>query len=430
MSSFLRDLVRIGFSKVKIILFGFGISVLTARLLSPEENGVITTLLNYPSLFLIFGSLGIRQAATYFVGKEIYSLEKVKDAVFQVWIFTSITSIIGCYFLFYFFSKSVDDLALIIITLCSIPFSLHNVYCAGIFLGQGKINDFNKVNWIPNMITFFAIVLLVVAFKFQMTGVIIAYLLGHISVFIGLFLKKGHLTLSTFKVETKIIREMLSLGLVYALALLVINLNYRVDLFLLENLSTSYELGIYSKGATVVQYLWQIPMLLGVLVYGRSAISKNGLEFSKKVTQLMRLSILIVGGLALVLFVFSKYFILLMFGEKFLDSVAVMQILMPGIVILTIFKVMNVDLDGKGKPWVAIKAMLFPLILNVVCNLYLIPLYGAVGAAMASLISYTVGSVIFIWMYSREIGISVREILTYRMSDFEPVFALLKKIKR
>jgi O-antigen/teichoic acid export membrane protein len=209
-----------------------------------------------------------------------------------------------------------------------------------------------------------------------------------------------------------------------------VNLNYQIDVVLLENLSTPYELGIYAKGSSIVQYLWQIPMLFSSLVFARSAISKDGLAFSKKVAQLLRLSILLVGFVAVILMLLSKHVILLLFGEAFLPSVIVMQILLPGVVLLTVFKVMNMDLAGKGKPYIAMKSMALPLVINVLCNLYFIPLYGSKGAAISSLISYSSAAFFFLYFYSKETKIPVREILGYKKSDFEPIMAIVTKINK
>ena len=73
---------------------------------------------------------------------------------------------------------------------------------------------------------------------------------------------------------------MLRLGIVYAISLLIINLNYKADIILLEKYSDSYQLGIYTKGVTIIQYLWEIPMLLSTLTFSRSTGAKDPHEFS------------------------------------------------------------------------------------------------------------------------------------------------------
>lgn len=115
-----------------------------------------------------------------------------------------------------------------------------------------------------------------------------------------------------------------------------------------------------------------------------------------------------------------------LFGEAFLASGAVLVALAPGVVLLTIFKVLNMDLAGKGKPWVAMKAMVPALIVNIAMNVFLIPLYGAWGAAISTTVSYSLAAVLFLLFYARTIQVPVADIVRFQRADFEG----LKKLVR
>ncbi|MFD2433779.1 oligosaccharide flippase family protein [Mesonia maritima] len=136
MASFLKDIFRVGLSKGAMILFGLASSIITARYLGPEGNGVIAGLLVYPSLFMTIGSLGIRQSTTYYLGKKIYTEEEIKTAITQIWMLSTVISVIVCFFLMHYFSKSGTNLLWVLLALAPIPFSLFNTYNSGIFLGK------------------------------------------------------------------------------------------------------------------------------------------------------------------------------------------------------------------------------------------------------------------------------------------------------
>src|SRR5690606_32691573 len=223
---------------------------------------------------------------------------------------------------------------------------------------------------------------------------------------------------------------MLSLGVIYAISLLVINLNYKVDIILLDKLSTPFEMGIYSKGSGITQYLWQIPMLFSTIVFARSAVSRDDIGFSLKVAQLLRLSFLFIGGASIVLILFSELIIVGMYGEEFRGSISVLNYLLPGVLILTIYKVMNMDLAGKGKPWIAMQAMLPALVINIILNILFIPKYGANGAAVSSTISYAFAGLLFLWFYSIAVKVPIKTILTYKKSDFDPLKGVVLKLTK
>lgn len=428
MASFIKDLSRVGSSNILIILLGLCTSVITARFIGPEGNGIIAGLLVYPSLFMTIGSLGIRQSTTYFMGKGIYAEEQIKTAITQIWMLTTVISITCCFFLMHYFSKSGSNLLLVFFALLPIPFSLFTTYNSGIFLGKNDLATYNKINWIPPVIVLIGTLIFVVVAKLDVAGAMLASITGPLVMSTILLFRNKFIQAFSLSFDWKIIKSMLSLGIVYATSLLVINLNYKADVILLDKLSNPFEIGIYSKGSAITQYLWQIPMLLSTIVFARSAVSKNEVGFSLKVAQLLRLSFLIIGFASLVLFVLSEFVIVGLYGEAFRNSSIVLKSLLPGVVILTVFKVMNMDLAGKGKPWVAMKAMIPALIVNIILNILFIPEYGANGAAISSTISYALAGLLFLYFYSKEVKIPIRTILSYKKTDFDPIKAIILKI--
>jgi len=427
-STFIKDVTSVGLSKVLMIFFSLVTSIITARYIGPEGNGIIASLVVYPSLFMSIGSLGIRQSTTYFLGKNIFTEDEIKTTITQIWTITSVFSIIICYLLMSFFSNSGADLTLVFLALLPIPFSLFNTYNSGIFLGKNDIKTFNKINWIPSLILLMGTTLFVALFKIGVHGAMIAMIGGPLSMFIILLIKNKLLSHFSIKYKWNIIKPMLSLGITYAFSLFIINLNYKTNLILLDKLSNPYELGIYSKGASITEYLWQIPMLFSTIVFARSATSKNDYQFSLKVAHLLRISLLAIGFLSILLLLLSERIILLMYGIKFKDSITVLNYLLPGVLILTFYKVMNMDLAGKGKPWVAMWAMIPSLVINIIMNLLLIPCMGANGAAISSTISYSIAGLLFLFLYSKTVNISVLEILAYKKSDLDFLKSFFKKI--
>jgi O-antigen/teichoic acid export membrane protein len=430
MSGFIRDFFSVGLSKIGIILFGLGRAIITARWLGPEGNGVIAALAVYPALFMTIGSLGIRQSVAYYVGKKIYNDNDIKTSLIQIWFFTTMLTLTSCYFLIRYFSNSGYNLFWVLLSIIPIPFNLFNTYNSGVFLGKNQIQSFNKINWLPIAVIFVFTILLVIIFPWGIDGALGASITGPLLMSFILMHKSNLVKSFNLNFDFKIIRSLLSLGMIYAFALLIINLNTKLDIILLDKLSSPFEVGIYSKGATVTEYLWQIPMLLSTIVFARSANAKDGLVFSGKVTQLLRITIVIVGAASIFLVFASRFIIVGMYGADFINSTRVLQLLLPGVLLLTVFKTLNQDLAGKGKPWISMKAMIPALLINVILNIILIPNYGANGAAIASTISYSFAAIVFILVYSREVKIPIKDILRYSKSDFDFLRLLKEKIQK
>jgi O-antigen/teichoic acid export membrane protein len=426
---FLKDLISVFNSRAAVILFGLGTSIVQARFLGPEGNGTIAALLVYPSLFMSIGSLGIRQSTTYYVGQNKNTVEEIYGAALSIWLLTSVISFTVCFFLIHFMTKDNFPMTQVLLVLIAIPFSLYNTYSSGIFLGKQNIREFNRINWLPALINCLFTFLLIGPIPLGVTGSLIG---SFLSVFILSFVVFNKMRRQmTFRINFKwtLINGMLRLGLVYAASLLIINLNYKVDVILLERLSTKSELGIYSKGVSIIQYLWEVPMLLSTLIFSRSAAAKDPKLFSQQVCRLLRFAAVLILVASIVLFFLSPYVIRIMYGLRFEGSIMVLKLLMPGILLLTIFKVLNMDMAGKGKPWLSMQAMIPAVILNIVLNILWIPKYGANGSALASTVSYSLAALIFLFIYPTKAGIPVREILKFTTEDQLIIKSLLSRFR-
>src|SRR5690606_39374816 len=109
------------------------------------------------------------------------------------------------------------------------------------------IAAFNKVNWIPPLITLGLTLLLVVLLYLGVSGALLSVVGGPLFMAVLMLFRNDFLSAFSLDIDFKVIKSMLSLGIVYAFSLLIINLNYKADYILLDKLSTAYELGIYSK---------------------------------------------------------------------------------------------------------------------------------------------------------------------------------------
>lgn len=429
MRTIVQDLISVFRSKVIIIFAGLFNAVIIARSLGPELNGTLASILVYPSLFITFGALGISKSSAYILGRKLADQNSVYKSIIHLWLFSSFFSSIVSFGLVYFTLANRPSIDLVLLSVLPIPFSLLNTYLSGVFLGNNQIKEFNEVNWIPNITTLIFTFLLVFVFKLELIGVLLAQTFGQGIMSGILFWKIGASKLFSFKVDLTVIKSILKLGIAYAIGLLIVNMNYRFDVIILEQISTPFEIGIYSKGSVLTQYLWQIPMLLGTIVFARSAGAVDRRSYSLKVCQLLRLSLLVIISCSIVLIFLAKPIILLLFGDAFLGSVDVLKMLMPGVALLTIFIVLNMDISGQGKPLFLVRSLLPALIGNIILNIILIPKYGAIGAAFSSSITYTLGAILFVWHYSRFTKIKLAEILFYKKEDFILILGVLKKYK-
>jgi O-antigen/teichoic acid export membrane protein len=397
-----------------------------ARQLGPDGKGILAAIAVYPTLIVSIAEMGIRQATVYHLGKKIYAERDIIATVMFLLCASSLLGIALCAAIYFLTSNPTFTLPMILLALAGIPLSLASSMFQGILLGKEQIGKFSAVSWLTQLLKLATVLVFVWLLGWGIAGELLGSLLTALVMALYAFWLVAKFVPLGFRFIPGLARDILTLGFSYALALFIISLNYRVDIVILERLVSPRELGQYTLGVNLAELLWQLPAALGVVVFSRSANAKDAQLFSQSVAKLLRVTFVVAVGGALVLGLCAELFIRFVYGEAFLPSANVLRFLLPGIVAFTLFKVLNLDLAGRGKPMVALFTLLPAVLLNIALNFVLVPRYGINGSAAASTISYTVAMITYAFAYARVVGIPVRDLVTYRKSDFD----FLKKFAR
>ena len=94
-------------------------------------------------------------------------------------------------------------------------------------------------------------------------------------------------------IPAALFRSLLKYGVVYALAFLLMRLNYRVDLLILKRLSEISEVGYYSLGVNIAETIWQIPIAVGLVLMTQSAGENDQKLITAQVCSTLRISFII-----------------------------------------------------------------------------------------------------------------------------------------
>ena len=430
MSKFVSDFLSVLRSKVFHTILGIGTSVIIARVLGPEGNGLLAGVLIYPNIFVSFATLGLKQATVYYVGNDKVPTHVVFTTIIVVWVFTSTFSVIVCIYILKVVAGNVYTYSMIVLAVSPIPLQLYKDYLSGVLIGKESIKKFARVTWLPGLFKFIGAGIFVYYLNLGVKGALIAPIISWVIICIVITLIVRPFITNRIRFDANVTKDMVKLGAVYSISLFIINLNYKVDQMLLEYMGTTYDLGIYARGAGLIERVWQIPMVLGTIIFAGSANAKNSKEYSLKIMKLLRVSLVVCLFAILVLSIFSDKVVLLLYGSKFLDSSYVIRYLAVGVFFMVFFKILNMDLAGRGKPWLSMYAMLPSVIVNIILNILLIPNYGSAGVAFASSISYTLAAVIFLFVYMKSVHISFKAVLYFKKDDIKLIMNRLKKFQR
>ena len=427
---FSRDVIGVFNSNVFSIIAGLLASIILARVLGPDKYGIFTALVIIPMIVVSLTHLGIRGSAVFHVGKGKYDKNELASTVVLLLIIASVLGMIISAVTYWVYDEPNFTMLMIGLVLLVIPGRLAIIYIGGIFLGNDEINKANRMNWITNAINLALISLLVWGLGYAIVGAIIAFMVsGSIVALYGLYLLRQSFMIR-LKIHKDIIRSLLKLGLLFSVTFFIIQLNYRLDILFIEKLKDATEVGLYSLGVSIAEQLWQLPLAISIVVFSRTANAEDQSEMTSMTTALLRLSFLFSIIVAVSLYFLVPYVIPWVFGDEYIPSIRIIQLILPGVIMVVIFRILSGQIAGLGKPEVALYIFLPALVLNIILNLLWIPAYGGEGAAMATNVSYTAGSLGYMIAYSRIVKVPLKEIIKYRKSDFTQVKQLIKGLRK
>jgi O-antigen/teichoic acid export membrane protein len=412
---FLHDVAGTLGTKLLLVPITLGTSIIVARALAPAGRGIYATVVTAIGIFLLLGSLGMNKAAIYFIAKDRQAgAEDVRRTAF--WI-----------------SVAQGVVLMLIVALVGVALSRHLLQGLGLpwlavliaaplgLVGQvratweGFLRGDERNHSVNAVALVYGIVFLVGA------GAVAA--LGALGVNEVLVLRVAASVVATAVayrflgrrcrgiglgiVRADIASSLLRYGVPYALMAFLQAMNYDFDVLLVQAFRSNVEVGWYATAASVGELLWYLPTAVGFVIFPRVARLALGDAFAEAVDVGRKtLTVTLLGGAIVALL--APVLVSGLYGDAFAPAVEPLRLLLPGIVLNTWFAVYGGVMLGLGQVRPVMASTFIGVITNVVLNLWLIPVYGISGAAVASTISYAATAIASLMIFARFAHVSPR----------------------
>lgn len=184
-------------------------------------------------------------------------------------------------------------------------------------------------------------------------------------------------------------KQMLSKSKYYITANLMVVLFSQTDKIMLKNMVGKTETGFYSAAYTCIGIA---SIIYSALIDSMRPYILSGKKESNEVFEsrlsLLFSSIAIISLLqSVIMTVFSKQIVLVLFGVSYSATVLVLQILVWQVLFGYLGSVRNIWILAEGKQKHLWKINLMGALINVLGNAFLIPIMGARGASIASVLT-------------------------------------------
>ncbi len=384
-------------NKVKAILsfgllgnvLGVAQSILLARLLGPELRGELAVPLTFVILFFPLATLGLKQGVAYFETKENTDAGSAQLKLYLT--FNFLTSLLFgvIYTVIYSISLEVLFVWLLLFIRCAADLLSYKL------LVLRKTPLLSKYIFLRGVLEFSTVLVLFLLDEKN----IVLILAGYVFASFVQFCFVGNATWRDIKSNSSKLKRLnvlalLKLSIGYAIPLFLININLSFDVLMLAKLSSTYQVGLYQVAVSIANLLWILPTLLGGIIFSESLHSGFNTLLEKLVTFLKVLFVF--SPLVLLSTVFTPFLFKVVFGAEFQDSSDLFNVLILGYYFMLSYKVANGVFAARGLVKIPSLIFLICSVINIICNYFLIPDFNALGAAIATLISYLVCSFCFI----------------------------------
>jgi O-antigen/teichoic acid export membrane protein len=308
-----------------------------------------------------------------------------------------------------------DDLLRLV--LVAIPFQFSLSLIGSILFGRQIVRNYNLIVVGQSFGLFLGIIVFVGVLGLGVRGAVLSFVLVTALTSIAALLELRRATsLDRLDRQPVSYRELLTYGVKLYPSVVTGFFNSRADIFLLSwLLGSDTQVGLYAVAVGLAELTYYVPDAVSSVYFPRVA-SETREQANATVAAVSRATAVASAAVAIGI-VPASLFIFEVLLPHYRDALGALVILLPAVVALSISKVLTGYLTGLGRGAPVSIAATAAVVLNIGCNLVLIPALGIVGAALSSLVSYGAHLAIMVVLSSRVSGIAAPELLLPRLSD-------------
>ena len=384
-------------SNVLVVIISIFIGAATSRILGVEGRGEFYLFIQIVSLGTIIFSLGIHSAIQYHLSKEIISKDDIASMIILQLIATSIVLFLLQSFLNSFLTLTYNMSILILI---SVLLGISILYLNSVMMTFSEgIKNTSILAPASSAVQLFVFIFLVVVLSDQfqkLSYAITAFIIGNIFRIIFSFYTVGKFNFNLKKKYLTDFKKLYKFAAASFLANLSVMLLFKLDIFMISSMLGYAELGIYSAAVTLIEMVLIVPTVIGTSLFTHLPTigSKERIALVRKtLLGVMVMSIF----LLIMLSIFGRIIIIILFGELFIEAIYPLLYLMPGIFFMSLNYCFANYFSGIGRPIITGCIFTIGVLINFILNLYFIPILGILGASIASSIAYFFVTLMFIY---------------------------------
>lgn len=378
------------FERIVKMGVGFFVIILLTRYLGPENFGLLSYSQSFIGIFVAFSTLGLE---VILVRELTSNKEKSEVILGTALVLKAVASILSIILIFIINIYMEDRDASILITIISfvVIFQSLNLGIDTYF----QANILSKYSSISNIVAFIASSIFKLALIFVEADLIyfaLALVLDSVFMFIGyiyiFYLHKR--ILAPLKYDKKTAVYFLRSAWPMILTSMAVFLYTKVDQIMIKHLIDNRSVGYYSAALKVSEIFYFVPLLITQSLFPKLVKERNAgdnEQYLKLLENVYKLVLWVSLPFVVVLVYFNEFIINILYGTSFSESANILSVLGFSLIFISIGSVSNKILYVEHYEKKYLIRSIFGFIFNILLNYYLIQQYGAIGAAISTLIT-------------------------------------------
>ncbi len=368
------------------------VGTMVVRYLGPTQYGAFSYAFAIYGLFNIVSNLGLDVLVVSEIAltQDIAEEEQVLGTAFWLKIIASIITTVAA--ILYAWLAHPGDTAVIVIVAMLSGASISQGLDVVDFFFQAKTRS--RLTVLPQLLVFFlsniARLLAVFCKASLLTFGLIASLeiLGT-EIALALVYTFHHRNLSKWRFRREKSVAMLKASWPLLIASLLVIVYMRTDQIVLGNLCSKAVVGQYASASRLSEIWYAIPTLICTSVMPRLLRRKEAAPeiYYGRLQKLYDLLVIVSVALALAVTLLGKYIVLLLFGTAYLPAVDILRVHIWTGPFVFLGVASGMQLVHEGLTRIALQRSIAGALANVALNYALVPRFGGIGSAMATLIT-------------------------------------------
>jgi len=388
-STMISRLLGLMFARLISPLVSFAIIVMVARIWGRETLGEYNTIWVWLTLFQVFSVFGLGDYISREVGANHDNAAKYQTYGMIIGLLFSLVCVVVMIGGAILFNYPEDVKNGIMIASMILPFFVCTMVCQAIFTAVQKIKYIGLACIVENAL-FLLMGTAVIIKGYGLLHLVLSLVLTRVlGACFNFLIAYKYITRLDFNIDWKYCWKFLTTVTVFGVTGVASFIFLRIDIVMLSKMTDMVTVGLYSSASKLTEFCLILPMNFYALILPIAARSYQSFRESvhqKIATYTRQLFILVffVFGFG---FFFAEMILGLVYGKSFMEAGWILKILMVAFLITSAEIVLSMSCLAAGYQKIVMLVAIVRAVANVALNLMLIPIWGTMGAALATLFS-------------------------------------------